>query len=121
MSPNNESNEPIVVKVEFSASPTLGEENVNFRLKPKDLVEKSSIALKKAMDTIKAMAHEVYETVDGIPLTERPDEVSVEFGLKLTIGGDVLIANATTETQINVHLKWSREKPTKPDETSSLD
>jgi len=47
------------------------------------LAARSEYALDHAMGTIQAMAHRVTETVRAIKLSERPDEVAVEFGLKL--------------------------------------
>jgi hypothetical protein len=73
------------------------------------LAEKSARALDSAMGTIQSMAHRVTETVREIKVTERPDKVSVEFGLKLDAEAGAYIAKASTEAGFKVTLSWERE------------
>mgnify|MGYP006303911125 FL=1 len=74
------------------------------------LAERSEYALDRAMETVRAMAHRVTETVREIKLSERPDEVAVEFGLKLDAEAGAYIAKAGGEAGFKVMLKWEREK-----------
>jgi len=46
-------------------------------------------------------------------LTSRPDQVSLEFGIKLTAGGDALIAKTSLEGNIKVTLTWKSGAGTK--------
>ena len=76
---------------------------------PEELAEKSARALDSAMGTIRAMAHRVTETVKDIKLAERPDEVTIEFGLKLDAEAGAYIAKAGTEAGFSVTLTWERK------------
>jgi len=89
---------------------TRGEQDVSLRDLP--IAEKSAQALNKAMNTVYSMARRVIQTVEEIPLTERPSEVTVEFGLKLTTDANAFVVNAGTESQITVTLSWKRDKAT---------
>jgi hypothetical protein len=73
------------------------------------LAQKSARALDSAMGTIQGMAHRVTETVREIKVAERPDKVSVEFGLKLDAEAGAYIAKASTEAGFKVTLTWERE------------
>jgi len=74
------------------------------------LAARSEYALEHAMGTIQAMAHRVTETVRAIKLSERPDEVAVEFGLKLDAEAGAYLAKAGGEAGFKVQLKWQRKE-----------
>jgi hypothetical protein len=73
---------------------------------PESMVEKSSEAIDRAMGTIRAMAAKINTTMQGIKITERPNKVSVEFGIKMTADADALVAKVGTEAAIKVTLSW---------------
>ncbi len=73
-----------------------------------NVAEKSAEALNKAMITVKGMTERIVTTIREIPISERPSEVEVEFGLKLTTDANALLVNAGTEAHFTVKLKWSR-------------
>jgi hypothetical protein len=95
------------ILVELRPSSIQGEQQVS--LQSSAAIDKSQQAFQQAMQTTRDVAHEVFETIRAIPLVERPDEITLEFGLKLTVGGNVLVANASTEAQINVVMKWNKD------------
>jgi len=72
--------------------------------RPEDMAEKSARAVDRAMDTIQAMAARVAATVKG--LAEKPQEVEVDFGLKLDAVAGALIARTGVEASINVKITW---------------
>ncbi|HNB53379.1 MAG TPA: CU044_2847 family protein [Anaerolineales bacterium] len=75
-----------------------------------ELVEKSKEAIDKAMDTIQAMAAKTIAAAKGI--SEPPDAIEVEFGIKLDAAAGALVAQAGTEASINVKMVWRpKEKP----------
>jgi hypothetical protein len=82
---------------------------------PKELAEKSARALESAMGAVQAMAQRVAEAVRGIKLSERPDKVAVEFGLKLDAEAGAYIAKAGTEAGFKVKLTWEREDEARTD------
>jgi hypothetical protein len=73
---------------------------------PESMAEKSAEAIDKAMGTIRAMAAKVTTTMQNIKVSERPNKVSVEFGIKMTADADALVAKVGTEAAIKVTLSW---------------
>jgi hypothetical protein len=73
---------------------------------PESMAEKSAEAIDKAMGTIRAMAAKINATMQKITISERPDKVSVEFGIKMTADADALVAKMGTEAAITVTLSW---------------
>ena len=92
-----------VVLVDFP--PRAGLKEVS--IKPQDLAARSTQALDNAMDSIRSMAARVNSTART--LAGRPDEVSVEFGLKLDAEAGALIARTGVEAHIVVTLRWGAE------------
>jgi len=75
-----------------------------------ELVEKSKEALDKAMDTIQGMAKRTIAAAKN--LTDPPDAIEVEFGIKLDAQAGALIAQAGTEASIIVKMTWRpKERP----------
>ena len=94
-----EQDEPILF--EFSIQP--GEEEVSLR----DLPQQSAEALNQAMGTIKTMAKRTLETIDT--LANKPSEVEVEFGIKVSAEAGAIISKVGGEGNITVKLKWTRD------------
>jgi hypothetical protein len=69
-----------------------------------ELVEKSKEAIEKAMDTIQGMAAKTIAAAKGI--SEPPDAIEVEFGIKLDAQAGALVAQTGTEASINVKMVW---------------
>ncbi len=81
------------------------------------LKDESQKALNMAMGTIREMAFRVSQSIKEMGTEARPDEVEVEFSIKLECeGGAVvpLVAKTTAGGQFNIRFKWSVEKPEKP-------
>jgi Trypsin-co-occurring domain 1 len=92
--------QPIML-VDFAARAGLKEVS----LSPQDLAKRSSAALDSAMASIRQMSERVTLATKG--LAQRPDEVEVEFGLKLDAAGGALLARAGVEAHLTVTLKWN--------------
>lgn len=78
------------------------------------LKEESQKAINIAMSSIRGMAYKVSRTIHEIEQEARPDEVEVEFSLKLDLEGGVvvpMIAKTTAGGQFTVKFKWMLEKP----------
>jgi hypothetical protein len=91
------------ILVEFAPEPGL--QQVSFS--PDDLVEKSAWALDSAMNTIHHMAQRVNAMIETLP--GRPNQVEVEFGLKLDAETGAVIAKAGVEAAVNVRLAWESD------------
>lgn len=72
--------------------------------RPEELAERSITAIDRAMGTIQEMARRVEATVTA--LAQRPQEVQVEFGLKLDAAAGALVARSGVEAHIVVTLHW---------------
>jgi hypothetical protein len=95
------------ILVEFAPQPGVRQVGIG-QIDPKALAEKSAKALDAAMGTIKGIARRVTETVDKI--SDKPTEVSVEFGIKLDAEAGAYIAKASVEAGFTVTLTW-KQKP----------
>jgi len=93
-----------VILVEFA--PVAGVRSVS--LTPKDTAEKSKEAIDDALKTMRKMAKKSVKAIREIPVTERPNTISVSFGLKLSAEGGAVIAKAGVEAAINVTMTWQR-------------
>ena len=78
------------------------------RLSTQDLAELSARALDSAMSTIQHMAERIGVMADN--LAGNPDEVEIEYGIKIDFEGQAIIAKAGAEAAINVTLTWKRKE-----------
>lgn len=81
------------------------------------LKAESEKAMNVTMGVIRVMADKVAKAIDTIEDEIRPNEMEVEFSLKLDIeGGTVvpMIAKTTAGGQFNIRFKWTLEKPNRP-------
>ena len=95
---------PTVILVELAPRP--GVQQVA-RLQPAELARRSAEALDKAWDTIRAMSDRAGALIED--LAGDPDEVQLEYGIKLDVEGNAVIAKAGAEAAISVSLTWKRE------------
>ena len=71
-----------------------------------DLEERSAEAIHNAMNTLRNMAQQVVETLST--LDNQPDQVEVEFGLKLNWEGQAAIAHTSDRANFKVKMTWSQ-------------
>jgi Trypsin-co-occurring domain 1 len=90
-----------VVLIDFA--PRVGLKEVS--LSPQDLAARSAAALDSAMASIRDLSERITSTMKD--LARRPDEVEVEFGLKLDATMGALITRAGLEAHLTVTLKWA--------------
>jgi hypothetical protein len=106
--PENETAQDITILVEFPDRP--GVRAVSLKDSAEELAEKSAQAIDKAMDTVRGMAVRSVKAVKD--LTDPPDNIEVEFGIKLDAEAGAMVAKASTEASFNVTLSWQREVKT---------
>ena len=81
------------------------------------LKEESQKAMNITMSVIHIMADKVSKTIDIIDDEVRPNEMEIEFSIKLDLeAGTVvpMIAKTTASGQFNIKFKWMLEKPNRP-------
>ena len=62
--------------------------------------------LQKALEPIRPIAQGVLEKLRD--LAESPSQVSIEFGVKLSAEGGIVLARGTAEVNFTVRLGWDR-------------
>lgn len=101
---------PILVDL----SPTIlssGEEEVS--KSPLNFLEKSQKGINHSMATILGMTKKMAKLIRSMPLVEKPDEVHMQFGLKIDLEGNSFIVRGQAETNINVNLIWKESNKKK--------
>lgn len=100
LSPDDLGSETIIV--EFEAQPGLHQT----ALAPEEIAARSAIAVARAMTTIQAMAEKVAAAARRA--SAPPDEVTVEFGIKLDAAAGAVIAKAGAGASLTVSLTWRK-------------
>lgn len=75
--------------------------------RPGEVAEKAKETLEEALDKIKPAAQSIITKLRG--LTDEPDEIAVEFGIKLSAAAGAFIASAGVEANYKVTLKWAKK------------
>lgn len=78
------------------------------------LKTESQKAINISMGVIRAMAHKISRTIQDIENDVRPNEVEVEFSIKLDLEGGAIVpmvAKTTAGGQFSVTFKWTLDKP----------
>lgn len=73
---------------------------------PGDVAAKVALTLEAALDRVQPAAKAIVSKLRG--LVDPPDEVSVEFGIKMSASAGAVIASADTEANFKVNLTWKR-------------
>ncbi|MCA9770944.1 MAG: hypothetical protein KC466_00960, partial [Myxococcales bacterium] len=76
-------------------------------LAPEDFASRSREALDSAMDVIHHMARRARAMIEHLP--EPPTLVELDFGLRLDVDGDALVARSAQGATIGVKLVWRGE------------
>ena len=71
-------------------------------------VEKANQSFESALDKVKPTANAVISKLRD--LVDPPDEISVEFGLKLGAETGAILASAAIEANYKVTLTWQKDK-----------
>jgi hypothetical protein len=71
---------------------------------PGELAAKAGQTFEQALSTVKRVAESVVRQIEELP--RKPDEVGVEFGLKLAGGVNAVLASASGEANVSVTLTW---------------
>jgi NTP-dependent ternary system trypsin peptidase co-occuring protein len=70
------------------------------------MIERAQQTFEKSLDRVRPAAQYILEKLRG--LHDSPDEIEVQFGLKLSAGSGIILAAG--EANYNVTLKWVKEK-----------
>ena len=70
---------------------------------------KSSETFEIALNNVKQAAEVIVDKLCS--LAQRPEEISVEFGVKLSAEAGAIIAKGSTEANFKIGLKWKNDSP----------
>ena len=76
--------------------------------RPGEVMEKAHHSFEAALDRIRPAASIIIKKLRG--LHDPPDEVEVEFGLKMNAEAGAVVASAGAEANYKVTLTWKREQ-----------
>ena len=71
-----------------------------------DLVVKARVSLENALDQVRAVANAA--VVKLRDLAEQPQQIQVEFGIRLNAEAGAVIARTQAEGHLQVKLTWTR-------------
>ncbi len=72
--------------------------------RPGEIVKKAKETFQKAISTVKPVAEAIIDELSN--LDKRPQEVDVEFSLKMSAEAKAVIASTGGEANFKVTLKW---------------
>jgi hypothetical protein len=75
--------------------------------RPGEVAAKAKETLEAALDKIKPASEAIVTKLRG--LHDAPDEIGVEFGIKLSAEAGAFIASAGVEANYKVTLKWTKK------------
>ncbi len=73
---------------------------------------RAAVDLDQALDKARVLANSAWAKLQD--LTRRPDELEVEFGLRLNAEAGAVIARAEAEGHLQVRLVWKNPSGTEP-------
>ena len=73
-----------------------------------EVVQRAHKTFEEALEVVRPMAQVILDKLHA--LHDPPDEVQVEFGLKMSAEAGALIAAASAEANYRVTLTWKREE-----------
>jgi hypothetical protein len=73
-----------------------------------DTIAKAQKTFEEAMDKVKPAASTIIAKIRS--LSDAPDEVEVQFGLKLSADAGAFVASASLEANYTVTLKWKKDE-----------
>ena len=75
-----------------------------------DVPQKAQETFEAALDRVRTVAGVVLQKLKSIP--EEPDEVEVEFGIKMDAAAGVILSSAGVEANFKIALTWKKATPT---------
>ena len=80
---------------------------------PAEFVQKSRQAIERSMKTVQRMAKKAVQTIQAIPISERPSKFEFQFGIKMNGEAGAVVAKAGAEAAITVTMTWEHKAKSK--------
>lgn len=71
-----------------------------------DVMQKAQKTLEEAVDKIKPAAEIILQRLKSLDL--RPDEIAIEFGVKMSAEAGAFIASTAGEANFQISMKWGK-------------
>lgn len=76
--------------------------------RPGDIAQRASETLEAAIEKIKPATESVIHQLRNLNL--KPDEITIEFGIKMSVEAGAFIASTSGEANFQISMKWAKEK-----------
>ncbi|RME35620.1 MAG: hypothetical protein D6793_07055 [Thermoflexia bacterium] len=76
--------------------------------RPAEITRKAALEFERVMETVRTVACGFRDGLERLEEKTRPDEATLEFGLKLGGETDVAVVKASGEAAFKVSLTWKR-------------
>jgi hypothetical protein len=73
------------------------------------VIATANATFESALQTVRAAAEGILNQLRS--LAEPPDEVAVEFGVKMTVETGAVIAKASSDANFKINLTWKKSAP----------
>jgi hypothetical protein len=70
-------------------------------------IKKGATSIEEAFSHLKPIAEALLKKMDGI--SQKPDEISIAFGLKLNAQAGVVVSSSSIEANFKVTMTWKNE------------
>ena len=74
--------------------------------RPGEVIATATKSFEAELERLQPMAQALVDKLGN--LTERPDEIGVEFGLKLSVDAGLVVAHSSAEANFKITLQWRR-------------
>jgi Trypsin-co-occurring domain 1 len=79
------------------------------RISRGDVIERAQQTLEKSLEKVRPAAQFILDKLRG--LHDSPNEIEVQFGLKLNAESGVVLAAASMEANYTIILRWAKQDP----------
>ena len=100
----SDSGEKILVEVKEAIGRTTSVGRVQNTEK---ILSTSTKTFEAILESIHPISNAIFEKVKN--LSSKPSEVAVEFGIKITVSGNLVVSSASGEGNFKVSLKWEEK------------
>ena len=98
----------IAIAVEVKSADKREFQNISTRGGAREKDDKAPRSFQEALDRVRPMTNQLIDRLRG--LAQQPDNIEVEFGIKLNGEVGVLLASTGTEAHFTIKLSWSNGK-----------
>jgi hypothetical protein len=96
----------ILVEVDDTGPSAGGSGGTLRSVRPAEMIERAQVTYEEAFNRIKPATEVIVARMRLLP--DPPDEIFVEFGIKLSAAAGAILASASADAQFTLRLTWRR-------------